>query len=159
MRTSVPPPSDRGSHVENSKPRQERKTTLVTKVRWILFQEMRTSVPPPCDRGSYVENSKPIKNLGLGFIRGCCVPPKRTGGGSARFHHSARCASKRRRPNLREAGRTTGNPMLCYAGERLRVAFCVFWGARVASGAQWPTSVAAQVIWQAKQTKFGFSQV
>ena len=62
---------------------------------------------------------------------------KKKGGGSTRFHHSARCASKWRRPNLREAGRTTGNPMLCYAGERLGVAFCVFWGVRVASGAQW----------------------
>ena len=60
--------------------------------------------------------------------RGCCVPPIKKGGGSARFHHSARCASKWRRPNLREAGRTTGNPMQCYAGERLGVAFCVFEG-------------------------------
>ena len=88
-----------------------------------------------------------------------CTANKKRGGGSARFHHSARCASKWRRPNLREAGRTTGNPMQCYAGERLGVAFCVFWGVRVGSGAQWPTSVAAQVIWQAKQTKFGFCQV
>ena len=48
------------------------------------------------------------------------------GGGSARFHHSARCASKWRRPNLSAAGRTTGNPMLCYAGERLAVVFRVF---------------------------------
>ena len=56
-----------------------------------------------------------------------CTAKKRGGGGeSARFQHSARCASKWRRPNLREAGRTTGNPMLCYAGERLAVAFCVF---------------------------------
>ena len=84
----------------------------------------------------------------------CTAKKRGGGGGSARFHHSARCASKWRRPNLREAGRTTGNPMLCYAGERLGVAVCVFWGVRVASGAQWPTSVAAQVIWQAKQTKF-----
>ena len=49
--------------------------------------------------------------------------------------------------------------MLCYAGERLGVAFSVFNGVRVASGAQWPTSVAAQVIWQAKQIKFGFIKV
>ena len=55
-----------------------------------------------------------------------CTAYKKKGGGSARFHHSARCASKWRRPNLREAGRTTGNPMQCYAGERLGVAFCVF---------------------------------
>ena len=35
-------------------------------------------------------------------------------------------------------GRTTGNPMLCYAGEQLGVAFSVFLikGVRVASGAQ-----------------------
>ena len=54
-----------------------------------------------------------------------CTAYKKKGGGSARFHHSASCASKWRRPNLREAGRTTGNPMQCYAGERLGVAFCV----------------------------------
>ena len=63
--------------------------------------------------------------------RGCCVPPKK-GEGSVRFQHSARCASKWRLPNLREAGRTTGNPMLCYAGEQLGVAFSVHWGIRVA---------------------------
>ena len=34
--------------------------------------------------------------------------------------------SKWRRPNLSAAGRTTGNPMLCYAGERLAVVFRVF---------------------------------
>ena len=56
---------------------------------------------------------------------GVVYRPKK-GGGSARFQHSARCASKWRRPNLHEASRTTRNPMLCYAGERLGVAFSVF---------------------------------
>ena len=48
------------------------------------------------------------------------------GGGSAYFQHSARCASKWWQPILHEASRTTGNPMLCYAGERLGVAFSDF---------------------------------
>ena len=63
-----------------------------------------------------------------GSNKGVLCTAKKKGGGSARFHHSARCASKWRRPNLREAGRTAGNPtcMPCYAGERLGVAFCVF---------------------------------
>ena len=36
-------------------------------------------------------------NWQLDQTRGCCVPPIKKGGGSARFHHSARCASKWRR--------------------------------------------------------------
>ena len=50
---------------------------------------------------------------GSGSHKGVLCTAKKKGGGSARFHHSARCASKWRRPNLREAGRTAGNPMLC----------------------------------------------
>ena len=79
---------------------------------------------------------------------------QKKGGGSARFQHSARCASKWRRPNHRKS-----YARLCGWATWGRF-FCFFFkGVRVTPGAQWPASVAAQVVWQAKQTKFGFIQV
>ena len=103
--------------------------------------------------------------LGMTFIKeGGVVYSQRKGGGSVRFQHSGRSAWKWRPPNLREAGRTIGNPMLGYAGERLGFAFSVFLRGSGSSGSA-VTSIdisgrlAAQVIGQAKQTKFGFNQV
>ena len=51
--------------------------------------------------------------------------------------------------------------MLCYTMRVSDLAwfFSVFQGVRAAPRAQRPVSVAAQVSWQAKQTKFGFIQV
>ena len=61
-------------------------------------------------------------------IRGVVYRQKGGGEGGRKRAVSPQCEVrlKWRRPNLREAGRTTENPMLCYAGERLGVAFCVF---------------------------------
>ena len=40
---------------------------------------------------------------------------KKGGGGGARGFSTVRDTPQKGRPNLREASRTTGNPMLCYA--------------------------------------------
>ena len=92
---------------------------------------------------------------------------KKRGGGGRKRAVSAQCEVRLKmagaepawgKPNHRESyallsGWATWSRFFCSF-------FFFFWGVRVASGAQWPTSVAAQVIWQAKKkTKFGFIQV
>ena len=43
------------------------------------------------------------------MTKGCCVPSKKRGGGSAQSQHSTRCASKWRRPQVRQ--------MLCHVAD------------------------------------------
>ena len=90
-------------------------------------------------------------------MKGCRVPPKRGRKRAVSAQYEVRLKMATAKPGWGRPNHRKSYAMQC--GWATWTRFFCFWGVRVTPGAQWPASVAAQVIWQAKQTKFGFIQV
>ena len=92
------------------------KSSKLEKIGWTF--SFRPQRPPPRALAGHASNVCVVEiacpfSFSLSCSnKGVLCTAKKKGGGSARFHHSARCASKWRRPNLREA---EPQEILCFA--------------------------------------------